>query len=92
MYETPTCAQSKRITANAPTVTGRARWLLLARHPKSEGHGVPRTIWKGAITFGLVYIPVNVYPGSSPETLDLDLLDKRDFAAIGYRRVTRDRQ
>jgi DNA end-binding protein Ku len=50
---------------------------------------VPRPIWKGAITFGLVYIPVNVHPGSSPEALDLDLLDRRDYAPIGYRRVNK---
>jgi DNA end-binding protein Ku len=50
---------------------------------------VPRVVWKGAITFGLVYIPVSLYPGSRPAQLDFDLLDKRDFAPIGYRRVNK---
>jgi DNA end-binding protein Ku len=50
---------------------------------------MPRVIWKGAITFGLVHIPVNLYPGSTSAALDFDLLDKRDFAPIGYRRVNK---
>jgi DNA end-binding protein Ku len=48
-----------------------------------------RVLWKGAITFGLVNIPVNLYPGSRSSTLDLDLLDKRDFSLVGYRRVNK---
>jgi DNA end-binding protein Ku len=50
---------------------------------------VARVLWKGAITFGLVHIPVSLYPGSTSSTLDLDLLDKRDFAPVGYRRVNK---
>ena len=50
---------------------------------------MPRVIWKGAITFGLVHIPVNLYPGSTASALDLDLLDKRDYAPVGYRRVNK---
>lgn len=57
-----------------------------------DSHGAdraPRVLWKGAITFGLVHIPVNLYPGATAHALDLDLLDKRDFAPIGYRRVNK---
>jgi DNA end-binding protein Ku len=50
---------------------------------------MPRVLWKGAITFGLVHVPVNLYPGSKSSTFDLDLLDKRDFAPVGYRRVNK---
>jgi DNA end-binding protein Ku len=50
---------------------------------------MPRVLWKGAITFGLVHVPINLYPGSQSNTLDLDLLDKRDFAPVGYRRVNK---
>ena len=48
-----------------------------------------RVLWKGAISFGLVHIPVSLYPGSTSSTLDLDLLDKRDFAPVGYQRVNK---
>ena len=48
-----------------------------------------RAIWKGAISLGLVHIPVSLYPGSTSSTLDFDLLDKRDFAPVGYKRVNK---
>jgi DNA end-binding protein Ku len=46
---------------------------------------MPRAIWKGAISFGLVHIPVELYPAESRQGLDLDILDKRDFAPVGYK-------
>lgn len=48
-----------------------------------------RIIWKGAISFGLVNIPVVVKPASRSHTLDLDMLDKRDMAPIGYQRINK---
>ncbi len=48
-----------------------------------------RTLWKGAISFGLVHIPVELYPAVKPNELDLTLLDRRDFAPIGYRRYNK---
>ena len=50
---------------------------------------MPRAIWKGAISFGLVNIPVSLYSGSVDNQLDLDMIDKRDFAPVGYRRVNK---
>jgi DNA end-binding protein Ku len=51
---------------------------------------MPRAIWKGAVTFGLVYIPVELYSASRSSTLDLDLLDRRDFAPVGYQRINKE--
>jgi DNA end-binding protein Ku len=48
-----------------------------------------RAIWKGAVSFGLVYIPVQMYSASQSSSLDLDFLDKRDFAPVGYQRVNK---
>lgn len=48
-----------------------------------------RAIWKGAISFGLVHIPVELYPASMALGIDLDMLDKRDFAPIGYKRYNK---
>ncbi|MFZ2853611.1 MAG: hypothetical protein WAZ34_05795 [Rhodocyclaceae bacterium] len=42
---------------------------------------MPRAVWKGAIAFSLVNIPVALYPASGANELDLHLLDRRDFAA-----------
>ncbi len=48
-----------------------------------------RVVWKGAIVFGLVYIPVSLYPGARSNTLSFDMLDKRDAAPIGYQRINK---
>jgi len=50
---------------------------------------MPRGIWKGHISFGLVNIPVVLHPAETREELDLDLLDKRDFSPIGYLKVNK---
>jgi DNA end-binding protein Ku len=47
-------------------------------------------IWKGHITFGLVSIPVALYPAAqSRDELDFTLLDKKDMSPIGYRKVNK---
>jgi DNA end-binding protein Ku len=48
---------------------------------------MPRAIWTGAVSFGLVYIPVQLHSASHTSSLDLDLLDKNDFAPVGYQRI-----
>jgi DNA end-binding protein Ku len=48
-----------------------------------------RVVWKGAIAFGLVNIPVDLYPGSKSDTLDFDWIDKRDMAPVGYQRINK---
>src|ERR1700729_2219766 len=50
-----------------------------------------RAMWKGAVSFGLVYIPIEMYSAASGSSLDLNLLDKRDFAPVGYQRVNKRR-
>ncbi len=50
---------------------------------------MPRAIWTGAISFGLVYIPVQMHSASRSSSLDLDLLDKRDFSPVGYQRFNK---
>lgn len=48
-----------------------------------------RPIWKGAISFGLIHIPIEVHPARNTPGIDLDMLDRRDFAPIGYRRYNK---
>jgi DNA end-binding protein Ku len=50
---------------------------------------MPQMIWNGHITFGLVSIPVALYPAESREELDFTLLDKADMSPIGYRKVNK---
>src|SRR5215212_9509426 len=50
---------------------------------------MPRVLWKGAISFGLVHVPVSLYPASRSEGLSFDMIDKRDFAPVGYKRYNK---
>lgn len=51
---------------------------------------MPRAIWKGSISFGLVYIPVRLFPAVRSNGIDFDWLDKRSMAPVGYRRVNKE--
>ena len=48
-----------------------------------------RTIWKGAISFGLVHVPVGLYPASQETGIDFDWLDKRSMDPVGYKRINK---
>lgn len=50
---------------------------------------MPRALWQGAISFGLVYVPVELFAASKDNTLALHLLDSRDFAPVGYHRINK---
>jgi DNA end-binding protein Ku len=50
---------------------------------------MPRAIWKGAISFGLVHVPVALYPASHEEEVDFDWLDKRTMDPVGYKRINK---
>ncbi len=50
---------------------------------------MPRSMWKGAISFGLVHIPVDMYPAVDSKGLDLTMLDRRDFSPVGFKRYNK---
>jgi DNA end-binding protein Ku len=49
-----------------------------------------RGLWKGAISFGLVNVPVELFSAEKrANELDLTMLDKRDLAPVGYKRYNK---
>ena len=50
---------------------------------------MPRALWKGAITFGLVHIPVALYPAARENRVNFDWLDKNNMKPVGYKRVNK---
>lgn len=48
-----------------------------------------RTIWNGAISFGLVNIPVALHTATSESGLDFDWIDKRTMDLVGYKRINK---
>lgn len=48
-----------------------------------------RSLWRGAISFGLIYVPIELYSASKDHALNLHFLDSRDFAPVGYERINK---
>src|SRR5262245_573728 len=61
------------------------------RAPATQPRGVtmPRALWKGAISFGLVNIPVELYPAENRKSFEFSMLDKRDLSPVGYKRYSK---
>ena len=50
---------------------------------------MPRAIWKGSISFGLVHIPVGLFSATSTDELSFRQLDRRNLQPIGYRKYNK---
>ena len=50
---------------------------------------MPRAIWKGAISFGLVHVPVGLFPAAQDSGIDFDWLDRRSMDPVGYKRINK---
>jgi len=48
-----------------------------------------RSLWRGAVSFGLIYVPVEMYSASREHALNLHFLDSRDFSPVGYERINK---
>jgi DNA end-binding protein Ku len=48
-----------------------------------------RVLWKGSISFGLVFIPVGLHTASTEQGIDFDWLDKRSMDPVGYKRINK---
>src|SRR5919198_5785180 len=51
---------------------------------------MPRSLWTGTSSFGLVSVPVRMVGATESKELRFHFLDKRDLAPIGYDKVRRD--
>ena len=48
-----------------------------------------RPIWRGMISFGLVIVPVSLFPAEQSHQLAFSMLDQRDFSPVGYKRYNK---
>jgi DNA end-binding protein Ku len=51
---------------------------------------MPRSIWTGSISFGLVSVPVKMFTATESKELRFHFLDRRDMSPIGYDKVSKD--
>ena len=48
-----------------------------------------RSLWKGAISFGLVHVPIALYSATDESDLSFKMLDKRSMDPVGYKRINK---
>lgn len=48
-----------------------------------------RVLWKGAISFGLVHIPIALHSAVQSQSIDFDWLDRRSMEPVGYKRINK---
>lgn len=48
-----------------------------------------RTLWKGAISFGLVHIPITLHSATAESRMKFHLLDKKTMSAVGNKQVNK---
>ena len=51
---------------------------------------MPRSIWRGAISFGLVHIPVVLFSAENRNNFDLTMLDRRNMKPVGFKRYNKE--
>src|SRR4029078_3427894 len=88
----PWPARWPRSIVSWPTRSGptRSGWARDACDAQGNGRALSRpmrSLWKGAITFGLVNIPVALYPATTRTDLSFRQLHAKDGAPIAYGRV-----
>ena len=48
---------------------------------------MPRALWTGSISFGLVNVPVRLYSAISEHKLQFHFVHKEDESPIGYQKI-----
>ncbi|MDZ4125294.1 MAG: Ku protein [Hydrogenophaga sp.] len=48
-----------------------------------------RSLWKGAINFGLVHVPIALYSATDESDLNFKMIDKRTMDPVGYKRINK---
>lgn len=51
---------------------------------------MPRAIWKGALSFGLLHAPISLHPAIQQDEIDFDWLRRDTLQPVGYKRVVKD--
>jgi DNA end-binding protein Ku len=50
---------------------------------------MPRSLWTGTISFGLVSVPVRMFSATASKELRFHFLDRRDMSPIGYDKINK---
>jgi DNA end-binding protein Ku len=50
---------------------------------------MPRAMWNGTLSFGLLNIPISVFSAKEQKTIHFNLLDRKDYGRIGYKQFNK---
>jgi DNA end-binding protein Ku len=91
MSTTRTSSRAARKAGAAPGKAARAGKSPARKRPEpaNETGQTGRAMWTGAIGFGLVQIPVRLFPRERTNELAFHQVDKRDGSLIGYERINK---
>lgn len=48
-----------------------------------------RSLWKGAISFGLVHVPIALFSATSETDMNFKMIDKRSMDPVGYKKINK---
>lgn len=48
-----------------------------------------RALWKGAISFGLVHVPIALFSATSETDMNFKMIDKRSMDPVGYKKINK---
>src|SRR5438445_7678500 len=68
---------------------GFLRQSSLDRRRSGSVMAMGQAVWTGSISFGLVSIPIKLYPATEPKDVRFHLYDRRTGKRVRYERVTR---
>jgi len=64
---------------------GVSRWWIVAGLGKDRD--MPRAIWKGSLSFGLVSVPVGLFPATSDKSIHFNQFERGTSDRIRYKKV-----
>ncbi len=89
MSENSSRPRKGRSRSSSGASSGRRSTRGLSAGASNDATASERALWKGAIAFGLVQIPVSIATAETAHELAFHQLDRRDNAPVGYERVNK---
>ncbi len=75
--------------ATKPKAPAKAKAKAKADPDAGKAQTSTRSLWKGAISFGLVHVPIALYSATDESDLNFKMIDKRTMDPVGYKRINK---
>ena len=82
-------APNSRLSICPLTSRAKPRFERFVEPDPGYGFLMPRSLWSGTISFGLVSVPVRMFTATMSKELKFHYLDRRDMSPIGYDKINK---